>query len=72
MVDYTNQMMNRDFGPVGPYSEEADARYLAEQMKNPPLGRAVPHPQTEVEIEKRKMQNDQAERSSAKAMNSVP
>ena len=65
MVNYTKQMMDRDFGPVGPYSEEADARYLAEQMKNPPLGRAVnPDPQ----IEQKKMQNDQAERASAKAM----
>ena len=65
MGNYTNQMMDRDFGPVGPYSEEADERFLAEQMKNPPLGRAVnPDPQ----IEQKKMQNDQAERASAKAM----
>ena len=68
MVDYTNQMMNRDFGPVGPYSEEADERFLAEQMKNPPLGRAVnPDPQ----IEQKKMQNDKAEQYSAKAMDEL-
>ena len=63
MVDYTNQMMNRDF-PMN-MSEQESAKYLAEQMKNPPLGRAVnPDPQ----IEQKKMQNDQAERASAKAM----
>ena len=63
MGNYTNQMMNRDF-PMN-MSEQESAKYLAEQMKNPPLGRAVnPDPQ----IEQRKMQNDQTERNSANAL----